>query len=473
MPAQDAGHAGPPENLLSAATRALALTNPTLYAALQRFPACERFFLPFERIPWDVVLRGEASANCIYVRTGLLQKSVLATLLAGSPWLPRTWAVEDSEDVQRFLARSSRTTTTSGNKGKAASSSVVDENEQGFVVKSSRGNRGEGMRFFASAAAAAAYEYVPPLLLSLFPGRKFHIRALVLVLGDPVTGRWRVLLHAKSLTCLFAKRKFIPLAAGDETADTHLTNYSASREPGVPLDQAFLQLPTSRDDVREQVRRCLFDVFAAYEKRPLLFCPLPHLWELYGFDFAVSAEGHLKLLEANGGPSFSMYSNAVAEQIVRDVKERVLAKIGSELRAEDELDRPFLPPVSMSEFLESEGEGAISNAKKGPRASAAGGRSAHQAGKRRRSSAAAAGAFVQQSHQAAAEGEAASPAELDILDDAEVDTVDSSSGEHGWTRSPGPTTKFSGVQESGKMKGRLQGHAEVLSVHLPDRPKSA
>mmetsp|Transcript_8524 Transcript_8524/g.20604 ORF Transcript_8524/g.20604 Transcript_8524/m.20604 type:complete len:128 (+) Transcript_8524:446-829(+) len=127
----------------------------------------------------------------------------------------------------------------------------------------------------------------------------------------------------------------------------------------------------------------------------------------------------------------------------------------------------------MSEFLESEGEGAISNAKKGPRASAAGGRSAHQAGKRRRSSAAAAGAFVQQSHQAAAEGEAASPAELDILDDAEVDTVDSSSGEHGWTRSPGPTTKFSGVQESGKMKGRLQGHAEVLSVHLPDRPKSA
>ena len=39
---------------------------------------------PFELTDWNAVLKGEKRSSCIYLRTGLLQKNVFATVLASS-----------------------------------------------------------------------------------------------------------------------------------------------------------------------------------------------------------------------------------------------------------------------------------------------------------------------------------------------------------------------------------------------------
>ncbi|CAD7924951.1 unnamed protein product, partial [Amoebophrya sp. A120] len=415
------------------------VTNPIFHKALENANAPD-WFLPFSQTDWDAVLKGEKRAAGIYVRTGLLQKSVFCTVLRKTQWLPSTWTIEDEEDEKLVLAKLRR-----HEEDEASVSSCA-----GFVVKASRANRGENIGFCESAKDVEAFlnrvrkrsscdaepdagddsfvdareeadentpktkaalvcesgtktndeyliqEYVPPLLLESYENRKFHLRALVLVAGNPKTGGWHVFLHVPSIACLFAKEQYRPLGEDDgqqsmhlqeheEQEDhdpeaheeqlqedemptshhsaAHLTNCCVSQEHSVPLidladeeDRALL-LKKNGFNVVAQIKACLRDVFALYEKKPLFFCPLPHCVELYGFDFLVQDSGEVKVLEANSGPSFAMYEQKVADGIVRDML--------SVVSAVQNLERPLVLDTEFGTDSAKEKESMARDGEKG------------------------------------------------------------------------------------------------------------
>ncbi|KIV99771.1 uncharacterized protein PV09_08577 [Verruconis gallopava] len=158
----------------------------------------------------------------------------------------------------------------------------------------------------------------PPLLLSSFGGRKFHIRTYVLAVGA-----LSVYVY-KPMLALFASQ---PYAAPWEEDDlkAHLTNtclqHTGDRDGAV---HAFWDLEDEpscatsdpdrawKDAVFEQICAVTADVFlAAAKNNAVHFQPLPNAFELFGLDFLVDSQRTVFLLEVNAFPDFKQTGDAL------------------------------------------------------------------------------------------------------------------------------------------------------------------
>lgn len=66
------------------------------------------------------------------------------------------------------------------------------------------------------------------------------------------------------------------------------------------------------------------EAFQETSRRPLLFSPLPHCFEIFAFDFIVSEDLKLYLLEVNAGPDMDMFPQDMLDQIADDVASLVI-----------------------------------------------------------------------------------------------------------------------------------------------------
>lgn len=151
----------------------------------------------------------------------------------------------------------------------------------------------------------------------LHTGRKFHLRVLLLCVGD---------LSAYVYTdvrMLLATEPYDQGQGDSSRLDVHVTNMGASRAvPGYSESTqncSLQELGHSCADkimaeIKEILRLTLSAVQAAGRRH---FFTLSNCWELFGVDFLVQApSGRAVLLEVNPSPSLAMYGGASLRDLV-------------------------------------------------------------------------------------------------------------------------------------------------------------
>ncbi|KAH8808458.1 tubulin-tyrosine ligase family protein-like protein [Xylogone sp. PMI_703] len=145
----------------------------------------------------------------------------------------------------------------------------------------------------------------PPFLIPGNP-RKFHIRTYVMAMGS-----LKVYVY-KQMLALFASKPYTPPweASSGEPADllSHLTNtcLQNGQHDGSVHEFWDLELPaTTKDDIFNQICKVTGEVFEAAAKGMMIhFQTLPNVFEVFGLDYLVDANGIAWLLEINAFPDF-------------------------------------------------------------------------------------------------------------------------------------------------------------------------
>eukprot|EP00935_MAST-01C_sp_MAST-1C-sp1_P000091 g91.t1 len=219
-----------------------------------------------------------------------------------------------------------------------------------WVLKFPDSSNAFGMKFFQRAEDVqddfedseprVIQRYLPSLLLQ---DRKFHLRALVLVVGD-----LEVLLYDE-LRVLIASE---PLDMQDlDNEFMHITNRSHNQKhpdycektqnlrlilpaPGMPgggeADPTLAALDPAR--IATQMADMLAFTFKRLRSNRRHFFALPNCYELFGLDFMLDEDSRLWLLEANPDPSMGMYMFDRSEAMSRECRERIIGP--DPLRAE-------------------------------------------------------------------------------------------------------------------------------------------
>lgn len=145
------------------------------------------------------------------------------------------------------------------------------------------------------------------LLLPEHENRKFHIRTYVVV-----SGALKVYVY-RDMLALFA---LSPYSAPTEDDDLgialqgHLTNTCLQGESKDDLSVALFWAlnglsSTSKENIYSELCAVTSDLFkAAVNSGSIFFQPLPNAFEVYGVDFLVTADEHVRLLEVNAYPDF-------------------------------------------------------------------------------------------------------------------------------------------------------------------------
>lgn len=147
--------------------------------------------------------------------------------------------------------------------------------------------------------------YIQPYLTPC--GRKFHLRALVLAVGDLSVYLYhniRVLIATERYEACNYDNPFIHLT--NQSVNQKHSEYDETRQ-NLDLDQFFDR--GSQEKVGKQIKsivKCVFSRLAQDRKR---FFTLKNCYELFGFDFMLDQTQRVWLLEANPDPSLSMYHN--------------------------------------------------------------------------------------------------------------------------------------------------------------------
>lgn len=311
----------------------------------------------FAALDWDSLLGGglPKRLSAFYVRSGLVRKATLAhymrkrKLLDGV--LPETIVadIEEEEDLQALRQQLSRL---------PRPSSDAREGPR-WVVKASTANRGEHLHVASTAdevveaiRPAALNEgvsewivqrYVPPLLLD---GRKFHVRAHLLVSGCPSCGRVSAFLHQEHAIVLVANEAYSPDLAA---RGAHLTNHCIQVE-SVGYEEAKCILPLQALDnlpglaglaqrVVGEMERCAAAALTAAASAPASFSPLAQCFELYGVDYTLEAqtdgsEPKVWLLEFNAGPDLAVFGERLRSSATELLSDTLRVAVLPHLEAE-------------------------------------------------------------------------------------------------------------------------------------------
>ena len=163
-------------------------------------------------------------------------------------------------------------------------------------------------------------QYIRPPLLAA-GGRKFHIRAYVLCVGNLSVYVYNDML------ALFALDPYAEEEGEcDEETDAtrHLTNTCLAKSHPRFVEADMVHplaaiLPPSQPllhSVHTQIADTLHDTFDCLHSEPAYFQPLPTAYELYGFDSLVRQDGRVFILEANAGPDFGQSGGGAGHAIV-------------------------------------------------------------------------------------------------------------------------------------------------------------
>lgn len=172
----------------------------------------------------------------------------------------------------------------------------------------------------------------PPLLLSEFHNRKFHLRSYVLALGA-----LRVYVY-NELLALFATEPYQP-PSYPFNRYIHLTNTclhtptltdptNSVDNPKIVLFSALPSPPHLPGDWKSTVKKTIAaatgELFlAAARTQSTHFQPLPNAFEIFGVDWLLDSHGAPWLLEVNAFPDFAQ-SGDVGRGVVQGVWEGVL-----------------------------------------------------------------------------------------------------------------------------------------------------
>jgi len=311
-------------------------------------------------INWKEVMARHIVAPRMFMRSGLIRKDLLPKF-AGEGDHPETKVVNNAKEFRELFLGKEGT-------GKR------------FVIKYSDSSNAYGMNFvecdseqggmeagidkvvedmMADNDKRVVQEYIEPLLIRdwvdgkrLVEGKeeedgggmhKFHIRALLLVVGDMdvyLYDECRVLIAPEPYICgLVVEGNAVGTkdsrgAAGqgggggavedgiDKALHAHVTNQSfnklhksyTERRHNIALHQCE-ELGKGDEcngifkerGVWQQIRSISTRLFKNLAKEKRKFMTLVNTWELFGLDFLVDGEGKVWLLEANPEPSMGMY----------------------------------------------------------------------------------------------------------------------------------------------------------------------
>lgn len=170
----------------------------------------------------------------------------------------------------------------------------------------------------------------PPLLLSEYGQRKFHIRCYVVAVGA-----LKVFVYREMLALFAAKSYQAP--STDESGDLidlsqHLTNTcfqdASTKESSVcrfwALNEPNLDVAW-KGDVYSQICKVTGEVFEAAAREQMVhFQALPNAFEVFGVDFLVDADHKVWLLEMNAYPDFKQTGEDLQERVVGGLFDEVV-----------------------------------------------------------------------------------------------------------------------------------------------------
>jgi len=275
----------------------------------------------WKSIPRPRVFGGEIIADRLFLRSALIRKDMLPLYAR----MPLTYALRTGEDAARADRR------------EAPLNADGIDFDQGWCLKPADSSNAFGISFckdgaleacFAAARADdertlwVAQRNIPSL--PLLGQHKFHLRLLVLVVGD--------------LDCfLFDDARVLvsPVPMTDDTDHARITNRSFN-EAHASYDaathnqslRAYEALPGPA--LLKQARGLISDVAKRLSKADALrrgvdgvppppvtgkrhFFALPNAWELFGVDAMVTPAGTLTLLEFNPEPSMGMWGQSKSD----------------------------------------------------------------------------------------------------------------------------------------------------------------
>jgi tubulin---tyrosine ligase len=169
----------------------------------------------------------------------------------------------------------------------------------------------------------------PPLLLSQYGNRKFHLRVYVLAVGA-----LRVYV-SRELLALFAAKEYHSPSNGT-VPDTielaqHLTNTCFQDETTKSSSvHRFWDLHSSemqegwKDDIFQQICNVTGEIFEAAAREQMVhFQVIPNAFEIFGVDFLVDVACNVWLLELNAYPDFKQTGSDLQDMVVGGLFEEV------------------------------------------------------------------------------------------------------------------------------------------------------
>jgi len=332
---------------------------------------------PWHTYDWEEVMAGNQVAQRYFVRSGLIRKDRLCSFVPDG-FHPDTVVVRNFEGLLQALVKFQTSAEMTSNKGvvkyvlkKAQSSNafgirfITDMEAAALLhtrsrrqianwslaitmaaalISSRMTRRWHGLIGLAPLLAAVwrfgsscswpsdwgKHQLADPEISDLYVlqrnvdpwlhlGRKFHLRVLLLCVGD-----------LKAYVCedvrvLLATGKYADGCSDSGRLDVHITNMAANsevsgyceKEQNVALKELGEQLATKIFGELSQVLAETLSRLRQAGRRH--FFTLPNCWELFGADFLLEAvTARPVLLEINPSPSLAMYSSDLASLIGDD-----------------------------------------------------------------------------------------------------------------------------------------------------------
>eukprot|EP01026_Neomeris_dumetosa_P058956 TRINITY_DN5502_c1_g1_i7.p1 TRINITY_DN5502_c1_g1~~TRINITY_DN5502_c1_g1_i7.p1 ORF type:complete len:445 (-),score=52.52 TRINITY_DN5502_c1_g1_i7:235-1569(-) len=287
------------------------------------------FWGEYERVHWDQVLEGKQYVGCYCVRKGLIRKAHLAfnikkwaskrgqngvltksvplTLIMDLPDID--YFDESMSDLPEIRGLYPNGTPQLQIRTWIAKPSIINQANAIFIFKIEEELRLK-LEEQPDLREWVIQQYIEnPLLIN---NRKFHIRTYVLCVGN-----LDVYVY-KSMLALFASQQYQQSTYNN--LNSHLTNtcrvqnYVQEEDIVRLLDEVVQQ----GQDVNQlqYIHQQIYDIVGeCFEcvSNELSFQALPNAFELFGFDFLVSEDGQVWLLEANAEPDLKQTGNRLKQ----------------------------------------------------------------------------------------------------------------------------------------------------------------